>query len=152
MKSRKIRPSLRVTHSRQSKASYGTRQSWAFASILNFLLPKMRPSEIRLFNPHSLGIPTIKPFLRLATFFLSLYPFSVFADVAPKNSLQLGAFMPTSGGGEVMPTLLLPLHSKQPFACSAAVDGAIALTHLHRLCVCDGARWTTEANGAACSW
>jgi hypothetical protein len=71
---------------------------------------------------------------------------------APDNSLPSGSFIPAPGGGLASPTLILPLQTKQPFACSLAVDGAIALTHRHQLCVCDGATWISENSGSACEW
>jgi hypothetical protein len=70
----------------------------------------------------------------------------------PSTSIPSGAFTPMDGGVQAAPTLLLPLQSARPFACSSIVDGAIAQTHRHRLCVCNGNQWIFESTGEACTW
>ena len=49
----------------------------------------------------------------------------------------------------------LAKNTSQPVACSATNDGAIALTHLYTLCICNGGStsWVQESNGTtSCSW
>jgi hypothetical protein len=47
----------------------------------------------------------------------------------------------------------LALNSSQPVACSSTNQGALALTHLARTCVCTTAStWSDVVTGAACSW
>jgi hypothetical protein len=56
---------------------------------------------------------------------------------------------------DVNGTVRLAKNSSQPFVCDAAHDGAIALTHLYQLCVCNGGTlsWQSTVDGAtACSW
>jgi hypothetical protein len=49
----------------------------------------------------------------------------------------------------------LKKYSAQPVACSATYDGAIALTHVYTLCICNGgsSSWVQSKDGStACSW
>ena len=49
----------------------------------------------------------------------------------------------------------LAKYSSQPATCSSTIDGAIALTHVYSLCVCEGgaAAWYSAFDGtSACSW
>ena len=47
----------------------------------------------------------------------------------------------------------LALNSSAPAACAAANEGAIALTHLAQVCVCDTTpAWNVLNTGTACSW
>ena len=49
----------------------------------------------------------------------------------------------------------LAKNSTQPAACSSANDGAIALTHVYTLCICNGGStsWVQSKDGStACSW
>jgi hypothetical protein len=49
----------------------------------------------------------------------------------------------------------LAKNSSQPAACSATNDGAIALTHVYTLCICNGGStsWIQSKDGStACSW
>ena len=49
-------------------------------------------------------------------------------------------------------TARLAKYSSPPLACDAAHDGTIALTHLYRMCVCNGSSWVQTSDGAGCSW
>jgi len=97
--------------------------------------------------------------IRLIRISLSVSVFSIIVGLsghalaaAPDTSLPSGTFSPAPGGGFVSPALILPLNTKQPFVCARVVDGAVALTHRHQLCVCDGATWISENNGSVCDW
>jgi hypothetical protein len=49
----------------------------------------------------------------------------------------------------------LAKNSSQPVACSSTNDGAIALTHVYTLCICNGGstNWVQSKDGlTACSW
>jgi hypothetical protein len=47
----------------------------------------------------------------------------------------------------------LALNSSAPAACSSSNEGAIALTHLAQVCVCDTTpAWHVLNTGTACSW
>jgi len=47
----------------------------------------------------------------------------------------------------------LSLNSSAPVPCSGANQGAIALTHLARMCACNGSRWIfADSTGAVCNW
>jgi hypothetical protein len=49
----------------------------------------------------------------------------------------------------------LAKNSSQPVACSSANDGAVALTHVYTLCICNGgsSSWVQSKDGStACSW
>jgi hypothetical protein len=57
---------------------------------------------------------------------------------------------------DVSGTMRLSRNGAQPYACSASVDGAIAMTQASQLCVCNGATTTwvssVSSTGAACNW
>jgi len=47
----------------------------------------------------------------------------------------------------------LTLQSSAPATCSSTNQGAIALTHLAKMCACNGSSWIfADSTGAACSW
>jgi hypothetical protein len=56
---------------------------------------------------------------------------------------------------DVNGTARLAKNSSQPYVCDATHDGAIALTHVYTLCICNGGStsWVQSKDGAtACSW
>lgn len=49
----------------------------------------------------------------------------------------------------------LAKYSSAPFACTSGIDGALALTHVYTLCLCNGgsSAWVQSKDGTtACSW
>jgi hypothetical protein len=50
-------------------------------------------------------------------------------------------------------TAHLTLNTKEPLTCSSTNQGTIALTHLARICACNGKSWIfTDSSAASCSW
>ena len=85
------------------------------------------------------------------------------AQFSNNGNIYLGISGGNFGIGTTSPQATLDIngyvrlakYSSQPAACSATNDGAIALTHLYTLCVCNGGStsWVRETDGVtACSW
>lgn len=53
---------------------------------------------------------------------------------------------------DVNGTARLAKYSFPPVACDQAHDGTIALNHLTKMCVCDGATWRFVKDDLPCSW
>ena len=84
---------------------------------------------------------------------------AVLVNAVKEQQKEIKAMQDKAGGKDASQMLNangyahLALSSKEPIKCSDSNQGTIALTHLARICACNGKSWIfADSTAAACSW